>query len=348
MKAIRIISILISISISPLVAAVDGGKSVIDCNLTVNPPKKALKELYDVSLLLAKNTCEAMNKDDVRAIKDMDYLTGGFAELTRLEVINLYASSFPESIFPKVKDSKLFWSEYSFTNDLQMNTYELTAAYQVGNSYGFSGPKLNKLPEISDSKVIEQHCVSLEYQSCKELFSDIGRISRIPNHFIRSNYSDESLKGIRKKSAAWDKFSDNSRFQFPIDILFTSWIYSETLTDGRNLNFPPNYQYFLLHPSLVIEHFSAEQSGDKDKLGLAVEWGGFNRWDADIPWGISLASVYSDRVEGNSIGHGLMFHIYNNFSFGFANRGGSDNSFYINMEIKDWFGEIQDKYKSYK
>ncbi|WP_445777027.1 hypothetical protein [Shewanella sp.] len=334
--------------IAPYGLAQDESLSTQNCHLTVNPPKPVLKSLYDVSLTFAINTCKAMAEDDVRAIKDITFLTGGLREGARQEVINLFTTSFPESNFPTVKDAKFMWAEYQFPDMLQMDSYELTLAYTAGRRYGFSGPRLSKLPEIEHSDVIRDHCVSLGYKSCKSLFNDIERVGRIQNHFIRKDYSDAALAGIRKKSAAWDIFSDSSRFQTPVDILFTSWIYRKELSDGKNLNFPPENQYFLLHPSLVIDHFSEAKVGNKDEFSLALEWAGFNRWEEKIPWGVSLASVYTDRDDGKSVGHGLMFHIYNNFSFGFANRGNGDNSFYINIEFMDWFGEKQEKYKSYK
>ena len=72
-----------------------------------------------------------------------------------------------------------------------------------------------------------------------------------------------------------------------------------------------------------------------------MEWVGINAWDWKLPIGVSLASVYTDRVSAKSVGHGLMFHINNDFSVGWANRGG-EHSFYINFEFKDWFGEKRD------
>ena len=318
------------------------------CPLPEFSTKPALTKLYELSRAFALNTCKAMLADDVRAVKDSTFLTGGLTEEVRQEALSFYSTSFPETSFPSVKEAKYLWAAYQYPETLQMNTYELTLAYPLGRQLRFSGPNTVNLPTFTSTDETEAQCLSLGYSSCKNFFSEIERVGRIQNHFIRKNGSDKALAGIRKKSRAWDKFSDNSRFQTPVDIFITSWLYSEKLSDGRNLNLPPSSQYFVLHPSVVIDHFSAAQAGDKTELSLALEWAGFNRWDAKIPWGVSIASVYSDRVSGDSVGHGLMFHVYNNFSFGFANRGSGDNSFYINIEFMDWFGEKQGKYKSYK
>ncbi|MDX2369370.1 MAG: hypothetical protein QNK36_13385 [Colwellia sp.] len=349
MKIFNMVALSLSLFIfAPLSLAQDKHESIKKCNFTFKATKPALKKLYDVSLKFALNTCKSTLADDISAMNNIDFLTGGMTTGARQDLINFYTNSFPEKTFPSIRDAKFKWAEYKFPETLRMDTYELTAAYQVGKRMGFSGPNLSKLPEIKKTEEIQTHCKSLGYGSCKDLFKEIQRVGRIQNHFIRKYYSDAALTGIREKSTKWDKFSDSSRFQTPVDILFTSWIYRKELSDGRNLNFPPTNQYFLLHPSLVIDHFSKAKVGNKDELSLALEWVGFNRWGAEIPWGVSLASAYSDRAEGQSVGHGLMFHVYNNFSFGFANRGSGDNSFYINVEFMDWFGETQKKYQSYK
>ena len=333
---------------TPLSLAQDESESSQKCNLIITPPKQVLKSLYDKSLAFAINTCKAMYEDDVRAVKDMGFLTGGIIEGARQEVLNFYTTSFPESIFPTVKSAKFMWAEYQFPQTLSMDSYELTLAYSLGRKFRFSGPKSSYLPIFNNTDHTKAHCLSLGYSSCKSFFKEIERVGRIQNHFIRKDYSDAALAGIRAKSAAWDKFSDRSKFQTPVDILFTSLIYRKELSDGKKLNSPPTNQYFLLHPSLVIDHFSEATVGNKDELSLALEWAGFNRWGASIPWGVSLASVYSDRAEGKSVGHGLMFHVYNDFSLGFAHRGNGDNSFYINIAFMDWFGETQKKYNAYK
>ncbi|WP_430455051.1 hypothetical protein [Rheinheimera sp.] len=185
-------------------------------------------------------------------------------------------------------------------------------------------------------------------EDCVEVFNAFNKINRKLSVFQRLNGAQKHNAYVAFQEAKWDKFSDSSRFQTFIDVAFTSWVYREHFSRADDLITPPPLQLFALRPSLVMEHLSDANKGDKDEPALALEWVGFNAWDLKVPFGISVTSVYADRATGKSVGHGLTFHVNNSFSFGFANRGGGDNSFYLNIELMDWFGEKMDMFKAYK
>lgn len=320
-------------------------------------PKEVLVPLYNEVVKFNYNTCIALNTDDIKAASDQNFLTGGMHNRTKSELLNFLTLSFTKEAFPEVEEAKLLWNNYEFSETLSSDNYELTTAFIAAKQFGFNGPKRRPIridwpTDDSDAAkrkaLMENECSVNGYADCKSFFTDIHRIGNFQNHYIRTRYTDETLEGIREKSNAWTKFSDDSRYQTPIDILFTSSLNSKILSDGLNLASPPRLQYFLLHPSIVVDHSSKATSGDKDELGLALEWVGFNSWNSKIPWGVSVASVYADREVGKSVGIGLMFHLYNDFSFGFAHRGDGDNSIYINLELMNWFSEKQNMYKKYK
>lgn len=185
-------------------------------------------------------------------------------------------------------------------------------------------------------------------KDCVEVFDAFNKINRKLSVFQRLNAAQEHNAYVAIQEAKWDKFSDNSRFQTYIDVAFTSWVYRDHFSRSDDLITPPPLQLYALRPSLVYEHLSDAPNGDRDEVAIALEWLGFNAWDLKIPFGVSVTSVYSDRAEGKSVGHGLTFHVNNSFSFGFANRGSGDNSFYVNFELMDWFGENQDMLKRYR
>ena len=192
-----------------------------------------------------------------------------------------------------------------------------------------------------------QHCVSKvnDADDCIMVFNELEIVTKKLSVFQRYHTSKEFEAYTALKKEEWDKFSDNSRFMTFVDVAFTSWVYRKRLSLSNDLNSPPPYQLFAFRPSFIYEHLNDAPNGAKDELGIAVEWVGFNAWDWKVPIGVSLTTVYADRASVKSVGHGLMFHFNNDFSIGWANRGDGDNSFYVNFEFKDWFGDKQDLQK---
>lgn len=351
-RSIFLLLIMLSIQFS-----VNADTSKLDCNEEFTKPKEILIPLYLDVVSFARDTCQSLKSDELRSLTDFEYLTGNKSDGSRDSLIDFYEKAFDPNVFPDVTVAIEAWSkneifqnrlvEYNYNSELDTRLFELTAAYSSGQRFGFHGPERSRLGIQNPTQDMEQACSGYGYENCKSFFADIDRVTTIQNSYIKKRYSDETLLNVRQIRDDWTKFSDESRFQTPLDILFTSWIYHDELSDGKKLVPPPSAQYFLLRPSVVVDHFSDTSRGDRDELGLAVEWLGFNRWDDKIPWGISITSVYADRQDGKSIGHGLMFHVNNTLSFGFANRGSGENSIYVSIELMDWFGDKKDKYKSY-
>lgn len=183
---------------------------------------------------------------------------------------------------------------------------------------------------------------------CVEVFDAFNKINRKLSVFQRLDVVQKHNAYVALQVAKWDKYSENSRFQTFIDVAFTSWVYRKHFSRADDLITPPPLQWFALRPSLVIEHLSDAPNGNRDEPALALEWIGINAWDMKLPLGVSVTSVYADRATGKSVGHGLTFHVNNSFSFGFASRGGGDNSIYFNIEFLDWAGAKQDKLKAYR
>ncbi len=115
---------------------------------------------------------------------------------------------------------------------------------------------------------------------------------------------------------------------------------------------PPKRQWTALRPNLVYEHVDGDLGGDKTKIGVAIEWIGINWWDKGsspikIPFGVSVASVYSDRAAVDDVGHGLMFHFNNSYSVGWSRRGG-DDGFYISIDLLKAVVDKKATFEKYK
>lgn len=185
-----------------------------------------------------------------------------------------------------------------------------------------------KRGELADPA--DQSCGPGNDQTCKALLEDLA----IAVNDYKASYRDLSLQKTRNTlatlSSEWDSFLANARAQTLLDLAFTTWVERRHF-DRDYLVGPPKRQWALLRPSLVYEHASDAPAGDRDKLTAAIEWLGVNWWSDSsplfgVPFGVSIASVYADRPGFESVGHGLMIHVDNKYSLGWASRSG-DNSF---------------------
>jgi hypothetical protein len=66
-----------------------------------------------------------------------------------------------------------------------------------------------------------------------------------------------------------------------------------------------------------------------------------------VPFGVSIASVYADRPDFESVGHGLVIHLNNKYSLGWASRSG-DNSFYLSLDLLKFIEDRQKQFVRYK
>lgn len=293
-------------------------------------------------------TCAAFNEDDMRALNDRHFLTAGKPNGNRAELVKLLRQNFSDEPFPDISDVIVEWQSVDYTQALNSQLYSLNVIQgKRRDEYAFmlqSGT--SNISFMVDDRM-QQACLKLSTMACDPFFKEVERVTSVQNIFLGSNEIKQALVSTAQKRQDWHRFGEEGRFMTFIDIAFTSWIYSEEFSNGKSLPPPPKYQFFALRPSIAYEHFSAAESGDKDEMTLAVEWVGINQWDADIPWGVSIASVYADRSKGRKLGHGLMLHLNNKLSVGFANRGGGDNSVYINIDLLNWFSRF-DAYASFK
>ena len=143
----------------------------------------------------------------------------------------------------------------------------------------------------------------------------------------------------------WKLFIKEARYQSPLDVWATTAIQSNQF-NGADLVGPPELQIFFLRPSIVFEHINELEKGDRDDVSLAVEWAGLNWWKKGF--GFSVTSIYNDRKEADTVGHGLTLHIKNKYSFGYVHRNNDKGSFFFNIDLLEFFGENKDVYKQYK
>ncbi|WP_455375752.1 hypothetical protein, partial [Kaarinaea lacus] len=81
-------------------------------------------------------------------------------------------------------------------------------------------------------------------------------------------------------------------------------------------------------------------------FGVAVEWLGINFWNKKMPFGFSVASVYTDRVSVADIRTGVMLHLDNKYSIGWGYRDG-ENSVYFSLDLLTLFQSKRQQYDRY-
>jgi len=123
---------------------------------------------------------------------------------------------------------------------------------------------------------------------------------------------------------AWDKYHSESRSQTWVDDLITSVKYDHN--DGKLIG-PPEVQYFLFHPNIVIEDVSGALDGETQQESFALEIFGMNWWNAKIPYGWSVGAIQSKRDGLDETGGALFFHIDNAYTFGYSKYNDHDGWF---------------------
>ena len=173
-------------------------------------------------------------------------------------------------------------------------------------------------------------------KSCLSVFTDLANAL---NPFSQG-YSDlvtgKNRILIRQLQRSWQDFAVEARSQTFLDVAITSWMHRDYYAQNKLVK-AHSRQYFLLHPSVVYEHVDRAIAGEKDAISLALEIVGVNCWDCKLPFGASLATVYSDRpgVKNRPQNWSLMLHIKNRYSLGYTWRNKADggNGFYVSVDL---------------
>lgn len=275
---------------------------------------------------------------------------------------NKFDDLFPDSTFPKISElSENWYQQVTNTHNDYRNFSLIKASRFTDDSRGFDAIIRWDFELYSDVKNTKKkydfsadrknHCLGLfgesppasnDCESALFLWSN----AVIPFQYL---YTDRVLKNNGEKIAnlqsQWKTFINESRYQTPLDVWATTAWYSDQYK-RLHLSGPPPTQLFLLHPTIVYEHLPDADKGSKEDVSLAVEWAGINWWQSGF--GFSITSVYKDRNDQPSVGTGLTFHIKNKYSLGYAYRDDGDDSIFFNVDLLEWFGEKEEKYKKYR
>ncbi len=225
----------------------------------------------------------------------------------------------------------------------------------AGSLYFFTGNQINQGKLTS---AIEGNCQAISElnPTCSDVLKDLG--SAIFPYQANANAFTAYDTRVKLNALGndWDSYFDLARTQTFFDIVVTTFFEKDHF-DADYLVGPPNQQWFVLHPNLVMEYADDAPDGEKFKPALSIEWLGMNYWQDSflgIPFGLSLTSVYSDRPGVKSVGHGVTLYFDNKYMLGYANHDGQDG-FYVSMDLLKLFeskkkqvDHYRDKLKKYR
>ena len=216
----------------------------------------------------------------------------------------------------------------------------------TGLEFQFTDWDVLAVAEVESAK-----CKKPGLPTCKELLESLAvAINQYNEPYVK--YSGEDFtKKVKLLKNHWDYYFEEARSQTLLDSILTTYMEKDYLSQDRLVS-PMEKQWFLVHPSIVIENVRDAIDGEQDQVGLAIEWIGVNWWDEETspigyPFGVSIASIYSDRPGVDDVGHGLMFTFDNSISVGWADHGG-DNGFYVTVDFLSLVSEKKGRWEDYK
>jgi hypothetical protein len=184
------------------------------------------------------------------------------------------------------------------------------------------------------------------FDSCNDMGEELQKAIDVVGAFRTIDQLDTVGKYVVGLENSWKKFVDYARFQTTLDVMVTTWAFSDKWKSAE-LQGPPPIQYFLLHPMLTYTYMSDATRGEELKPVPAVEWIGVNFWKAKVPLGASITSIYNDRPNGKKFLLGLTIHVDNSYSIGMAGTG-NERTFFMNLDLMEWFGDKKEKFNKYQ
>jgi len=155
-------------------------------------------------------------------------------------------------------------------------------------------------------------------------------------NYAQATYASESALAFARYVAAlredWEDYLNNGRSQTLPELLVNSYLYRRN--EDAQFDPPPDWQWIVLHPDLVLEYVGDADDGEQFNEGLMVELGANNwrqhRWY--LPSGGAIIAMYSDRSEVSDWGYGVALHFANVYTLGVSRRSG-DTGYFVSVDL---------------
>lgn len=197
--------------------------------------------------------------------------------------------------------------------------------------------------------VQEDVCRERLQEPCSEVLDDLALAINPYQINVNAFSAYETRQKLAILAKDWDAYFVTGRAQSFADITLTTVFERKHFEKGFLVG-PPARQWFVLHPNIVAEYASGAPSGERLRSALVIEWFGVNWWHdtvIKIPFGISVASLYSDRPGVKGVGHGFTIYVDNKYSIGYANHDG-ENGYYISFDLLKLFEDKKKQAERYQ
>jgi hypothetical protein len=215
-----------------------------------------------------------------------------------------------------------------------------------GDGIKFSGQKFKV--GADNKAACDQVAQSNHASSCRDYIVTYVDIYNYTQLIIQKLDTEPVLKYLNIVEQDWEDFYQKSRSQTLVERMLNSYFWRKDKKPGEFLR-PPDSQWILLHPSVVIENVSDALEGNQTEVGIMLEMLGWNKWRRD-KWyqlsGGSLVTVYTDRAKIDDWGYGVALHFGNVYTLGAVDHDG-DTGIFISMDVLELFKDKKAYIDSY-
>ncbi|MBC3873957.1 hypothetical protein H8K55_10170 [Undibacterium sp. LX15W] len=290
--------------------------------------------LREEAVALDKKVCTQLNQANTRDTQALSAAFSDFGQKARRTLESTFSNT---SLAEKVNRQAAYFegemqdrTAYYFLQLERPKKLSTFSSVGIGKS-AFRFSNFSEVVQVTESDEATCREKTELKQECSTLLKDFSD-AIAPYQFTLVKLSAglviQHLDDVEKE---WNDYWKNARALSFLDLAWTSFIEHGSSTKASSLTGPPARQWFVLHPNIVFEHVSGAPAGQRTKEALSVEWLGVNFWkknDGRIPLGLSLTSLYSDRADVKSIGHGLTLYVDNKYALGVTRRDGKTGIFF--------------------
>ncbi len=222
----------------------------------------------------------------------------------------------------------------------------LTMPLAQGDGIKFDGEKFR----VSEANQATCEAVAQANQAgnCRDYILAYVAIYNHAQLLIQKLDTRPVLKYLNIVEQDWENFYQKSRSQTLLERAVNSYFWRKDKQPGEFLR-PPDAQWILMHPAVVIENVSEAVEGNQTEEGIMLELVGWNSWRRD-KWyqlsGGSIVGVYSERVNLDDWAYGLALHFGNIYTIGAVDRDGEAGVF-ISMDVLELFKDKKAYMDSY-
>ena len=215
---------------------------------------------------------------------------------------------------------------------------QVPPAFGAGISFGDADVMVADVSACDKALAAARVPHRIQSKDCGELLLHYKDIYAPVHHLIQRAYAREVKTYLDGIAQRWDDFLTKSRSQTALELAVNSYLWRGDKTSGMFLE-PPERQWVLLHPSVVLEYVDKAVDGNRSEEGLMIEVIGMNWWQNDKwyqPSGASYALVYSDRAGLSDWANGIAVYFGNKYVLGATRRDGN-TGYFISVDLLELY-----------